>query len=138
MPANIDESKEFSSLKDDANEMTRNCKSNPPYDDLRLQLCKIAAGLHSDRYLKEADCIRKATEKPANMQEEEFRKRLEQEEIFVSPMAFKALAGKGHPDFVTSLQQDASEYLAHLFALFEKDAKSNGTKDLSEVIYFRV
>ena len=70
------------------------------------------------------------------MQEEEFRKRLEQEEIFVSPMAFKALAGKGHPDFATSLQQDASEYLAHLFDLFEKDAKSNGTKDLSKLFTF--
>ena len=51
-------------------------------------------------------------------------------------MAFKALAGKGHPDFATSLQQDASEYLAHLFALFEKDAKSNGTKDLSKLFTF--
>merc|ERR1711988_1052356 len=127
---------EFKKLKDIATETFRNCGNKLPSDDMTLQLCKLASGLHSDRYLKEAEVVRSTMEKPYNMEEDEFRKKLKEEEIYISPMAFKSLAGKGHPDFKTSLQQDASEYLAHLFNLFEKDAKSNGTKDLSKLFTF--
>ena len=128
--------KEFSNLKNSADDCFRNSKS--PSEDLLLQLSKLATGLHSDRYLKEADVIRSTMEKPYNMEEGEFRKKLQQEEIFISPMAIKSLVGKGHADFSTSLQQDASEYLAHLLNLLEKDAKDNGNNrdDLSKYFTF--
>ena len=64
--------KEFSNLKNSADDCFRNSKS--PSEDLLLQLSKLATGLHSDRYLKEADVIRSTMEKPYNMEEGEFRK----------------------------------------------------------------
>ena len=127
---------EFKKLKDIATETFRNCGNKLPSDDMTLQLCKLASGLHSDRYLKEAEVVRSTMEKPYNMEEDEFRKKLKEEEIYISPMAFKSLAGKGHPDFKTSLQQDASEYLAHLFNLLETEAKSSNQQDLSKLFTF--
>ena len=32
---------------------------------------------------------------------------------------FKSLVGKGHPEFSTKRQQDAQEFLLHLFSMIE-------------------
>ena len=37
----------------------------------------------------------------------------------IRPEMFKTLIGKGHPEFSTKRQQDAQEYLLHLFGIIE-------------------
>ncbi|WIA38798.1 hypothetical protein OEZ86_002085 [Tetradesmus obliquus] len=43
-----------------------------------------------------------------------------QEANSVRPAAFKALVGKGHPEFSSGRQQDAAEYLTHLLQLISR------------------
>merc|ERR1712226_1329350 len=40
----------------------------------------------------------------------------------MGPLMFKNLVGKGHPEFSTKRQQDAQEYLLHLFSLIERNS----------------
>ena len=74
-------------------------KSAPedPTTDLLCQLAKLRAGLCTDRYT-------------ASGEEEEAA-------VCVQPRMLKALVGKGHPEFSSSRQQDAQEYLQHLMEL---------------------
>ena len=37
----------------------------------------------------------------------------------VAPRMFKSLVGRGHPEFSTNRQQDAQEYLLHIFNIIE-------------------
>ena len=37
----------------------------------------------------------------------------------VRPQMFRTLVGRGHQEFATKRQQDAQEYLLHLFTLIE-------------------
>lgn len=37
----------------------------------------------------------------------------------IRPYMFKMLVGKGHPEFQTERQQDATEYLRHLFTFMQ-------------------
>ena len=43
---------------------------------------------------------------------------LEQEGI--APQMFKALVGRGHPEFSTNRQQDAQEFFLHLFTTIDR------------------
>lgn len=45
------------------------------------------------------------------------------------PSMFKALIGKGHPEFATMKQQDAEEFLTHLFKVIRTDAKKQGIEE---------
>jgi ubiquitin carboxyl-terminal hydrolase 5/13 len=42
------------------------------------------------------------------------------------PVGFKALVGKGHPEFATMKQQDSEEFLTHLLEVLRRDAKKMG------------
>jgi len=46
----------------------------------------------------------------------------------VRPWAFKALVGKGHPEFSTGRQQDASEFLQHLLELMARAERSGAAR----------
>ena len=74
-----------------------------PADDLETQLRKLAEGLLSGRYSHpDQDMVGKA-----NGAEVPHQRGL-------TPAMFKHLIGRGHPEFSSSRQQDASELLMHL------------------------
>ncbi|KAI9888734.1 MAG: hypothetical protein M1814_006466 [Vezdaea aestivalis] len=75
--------------------------TNDPAQDLETQLCKIADGLLSGRYSKpDADI--------GVVDDVKYQKGL-------APSMFKHLIGRGHEEFSTMRQQDAFEFLMHLF-----------------------
>lgn len=46
----------------------------------------------------------------------------------VPPRRFKALVGKGHPEFSTGHQQDACEFYIHLMQLLERAERKSGDR----------
>ncbi len=46
---------------------------------------------------------------------------------------FKSLIGKGHSEFSTNRQQDALEFMQHLFSLIECSERQNGGEDPTRV-----
>lgn len=42
----------------------------------------------------------------------------------ISPLMFKTLVGRGHPDFSTKKQQDAQEFFLHILNLIERNSRN--------------
>lgn len=42
----------------------------------------------------------------------------------ISPLMFKTLVGRGHPDFSTKKQQDAQEFFLHVLNLIERNSRN--------------
>ena len=74
-------------------------------NDLLAQLAKLADGLTTDRY--------------AAGNESELA-------VCVQPRMFKALVGKGHPEFSSARQQDAQEYLGHFLGMLQRMERKAG------------
>lgn len=55
----------------------------------------------------------------------------------ISPVMFKNLIGRNHPDFSTKQQQDAQEFVLHLFQLLEKHTP-NGAANPANALRFVV
>jgi hypothetical protein len=70
-----------------------------------VQLAKLADGLTTDRY--------------AAGNESELA-------VCVQPRMFKALVGKGHPEFSSARQQDAQEYLGHFLGMLQRMERKAG------------
>lgn len=51
------------------------------------------------------------------------------DQVGIAPRMFKALIGRGHPEFSTNRQQDAQEFLLHFINMVE--VNSTPTKHLS-------
>lgn len=89
-----------------------------PSNCLDCQMNKIAHGLISGRYaVPDPDIpqlVNESTEKDLRVCPV-FQKG-------VPPMMFKALVGRGHPEFSTMRQQDAEEFLRHIFELIQRHA----------------
>ncbi|CAE7217805.1 unnamed protein product [Rhizoctonia solani] len=84
------------------------CSVALPAECLECQMRKIADGLCSGRYSK-----------PSALNTIQNEKNAEDTVRFqdgLRPASFKALVGKGHPEFATMRQQDAEEFLEHLLA----------------------
>lgn len=77
-----------------------------PAQDFETQMRKLAHGLLSGRYSK-PDSDVSASESSVELP---YQRGL-------SPSMFKHLIGKGHPEFSTMRQQDAFEFLLHLFKI---------------------
>ncbi|KAE8348173.1 hypothetical protein BDV28DRAFT_153138 [Aspergillus coremiiformis] len=77
-----------------------------PAEDLETQMRKLADGILSGRYSRPGINVIVAPELPEASQ----RKGL-------APAMFKHLVGRGHEEFSTMRQQDAFEFLLHLFKL---------------------
>jgi ubiquitin carboxyl-terminal hydrolase 5/13 len=75
-----------------------------PAQDLETQLRKLADGILSGRYSRPDSRM----VSPADIQEAAHQKGL-------APAMFKYLVGQGHEEFATMRQQDAFEFLLHLF-----------------------
>ncbi|KAI9783468.1 MAG: hypothetical protein M1816_001350 [Peltula sp. TS41687] len=102
-----------------------------PAEDLETQLRKMADGLLSGRYSRpDTDVI--ASEHTA---ENPYQKGL-------APAMLKYLIGRGHAEFSTMRQQDAHEFLLHLFKLISRSAHPpslpNPTTDFSFVMEQRL
>lgn len=89
-----------------------------PAEDLETQLRKLADGILSGRYSKpDSDVV--AQPETSELQ---YQKGL-------NPSMFKHLVGRGHEEFATMRQQDAFEFLLHLFKLINVSNSSNPAND---------
>lgn len=104
-----------------------------PSEDLISMTGKLAVGLLSERYTQpvktitreEADAVMSDAQANADAP-----KTAPYEPSSVRPTAFKAVIGKGHPEFSTSRQQDASEFFQHLLECWSR-AERTGASRLS-------
>ncbi|CAG1988548.1 unnamed protein product [Fusarium graminearum] len=91
-----------------------------PAADLETQLRKVADGLLSGRYSKpDTEIAREAATHQKGL----------------APAMLKHLIGRGHEEFSTMRQQDALEFLQHLFKLITRSSHSDG-KDPTEPFRF--
>uniref|UniRef100_A0A3Q2VSK1 Ubiquitin carboxyl-terminal hydrolase n=1 Tax=Haplochromis burtoni TaxID=8153 RepID=A0A3Q2VSK1_HAPBU len=58
------------------------------------------------------------------------------DQIGIAPQMFKALVGRGHPEFSTNRQQDAQEFLLHFINMVERNCRSGSNP--SEAFRFLV
>jgi ubiquitin carboxyl-terminal hydrolase 5/13 len=86
-----------------------------PAEDLETQLRKMADGLLSGRYSKIDNSVNSDSEV-------RYQKGL-------APAMLKHLIGRGHAEFSTMRQQDALEFLQHLFKLITRSQHSGDSKD---------
>lgn len=92
--------------------------TDTPAEDLETQLRKLADGLLSGRYSKPDTDVHAIPETP----EVPHQKGL-------SPAMFKHLIGRGHEEFSTMRQQDAFEFLLHLFKNVSISNRFNPAQD---------
>ncbi|KAH8704692.1 putative ubiquitin C-terminal hydrolase [Talaromyces proteolyticus] len=89
-----------------------------PAEDFETQMRKLADGLLSGRYSK-PDTMVSATPDSTEVPHQKG----------LPPAMFKYLIGRGHPEFSTMRQQDAFEFLLHLFKLVTLSKHSSGHKN---------
>ncbi|VFV18461.1 ubiquitin carboxyl-terminal [Lynx pardinus] len=97
-----------------------------PTQDFSTQVAKLGHGLLSGEYSKPAPESGDGEQVP------------EQKEVQdgIAPRMFKALIGKGHPEFSTNRQQDAQEFFLHLINMVERNCRSS--ENPNEVFRFLV
>lgn len=96
-----------------------------PAEDLETQLRKLADGILSGRYSVPETNIHANPDDP----EVPHQKGL-------APAMFKHLVGRGHEEFSTMRQQDAFEFLLHLFKLMNVSNRSSPQRDPVESFRF--
>ncbi|CZT45282.1 related to ubiquitin thiolesterase [Rhynchosporium secalis] len=94
-----------------------------PAQDLETQLRKIGDGIHSGRYSISDPDVRTEEDKIA------YQKGL-------APAMLKVLIGKGHAEFSTMRQQDAFEFLLHLFKFITRSRHEAPLQDPTESFRF--
>ncbi|KAK6374165.1 ubiquitin C-terminal hydrolase Ubp14 [Lithohypha guttulata] len=93
-------------------------QASNPADDLETQLRKLAEGILSGRYSKPNSDIVAQPDTPEVPHQQG-----------LSPAMFKHLVGRGHEEFSTMRQQDAFEFLLHLFKLINVSNRSHPDQD---------
>ncbi|XP_048460258.1 ubiquitin carboxyl-terminal hydrolase 13 [Rhincodon typus] len=99
-----------------------------PTQDFDTQMAKLGHGLLSGQYSKPP----MKSEVIEQVMKEEYKPHPQG----MVPRMFKALIGKGHPEFSSNRQQDALEFFLHLINLINRN--NNGSDDPSEVFRFMV
>lgn len=89
---------------------------------LMCQVSKLFEGIYSGRYSEKK--IAKKIEYEGQSEEE--KAKVEYQQDGVKPHMFKTLVGKDHPEFKTSLQQDAQEYLHHVLEKLQRMERAQG------------
>lgn len=89
-----------------------------PAEDLETQLRKLADGILSGRYSKPETNVHATPDTPEVPHQNG-----------LSPAMFKHLVGRGHEEFATMRQQDAFEFLLHLFKLINVSNSSAPMQD---------
>ncbi|KAM3613905.1 uncharacterized protein V6R79_006797 [Siganus canaliculatus] len=97
-----------------------------PTQDFKTQVAKLGYGLLSGEYSKPAP----------DPGDENGASEPRGDQIGIAPRMFKALVGRGHPEFSTNRQQDAQEFLLHFINMVERNCRS-GTNP-SEAFRFLV
>ncbi|EEH16300.2 hypothetical protein PABG_06387 [Paracoccidioides brasiliensis Pb03] len=98
--------------------MTEPPPAAAPAEDLETQLRKLSDGIHSGRYsFPDPDVAISAHSADVVYQKG------------LAPAMFKHLVGRGHEEFSTMRQQDAFEFLLHLFKLITRSKHSDGLQD---------
>lgn len=107
---------------------TTSCYADPS-TCFECQMSKVADGLLSGRYSvpRVAPPATDSTDTPGPIFQEGIR-----------PIMFKSLVGKGHSEFSTMKQQDAGEFMKHLFEVIQRSSKSLGTEDPTSIFRFAV
>lgn len=89
-----------------------------PAEDLETQLRKLADGILSGRYSRPETNVHATPDTPEVPHQNG-----------LSPAMFKHLVGRGHTEFATMRQQDAFEFLLHLFKLINVSNSSTPAQD---------
>lgn len=89
-----------------------------PVNDFNVQMAKLGDGLCSGKY--------------SSIGEDS----LDTGTNGIKPTMFKNLIGKNHPDFSTKQQQDAQEFMLHLFSIIEHN--SRGALNPTEAFKFQI
>uniref|UniRef100_A0A3P8WWJ0 Ubiquitin carboxyl-terminal hydrolase n=1 Tax=Cynoglossus semilaevis TaxID=244447 RepID=A0A3P8WWJ0_CYNSE len=85
-----------------------------PTQDFKTQVAKLGYGLLSGEYSKPAP----------DPGEENESSEPRGDQVGIAPRMFKALVGRGHPEFSTNRQQDAQEFLLHFINMVERNSRS--------------
>ncbi|XP_066567891.1 ubiquitin carboxyl-terminal hydrolase 5 isoform X1 [Amia ocellicauda] len=86
-----------------------------PTQDFKTQVAKLGYGLLSGEYSKPAlDPVEDPSVAPEP----------KGDQVGIAPRMFKALIGRGHPEFSTNRQQDAQEFLLHFINMVERNCRS--------------
>ncbi|MFT7815976.1 ubiquitin carboxyl-terminal hydrolase 5 isoform X1 [Arapaima gigas] len=98
-----------------------------PSQDFKTQVAKLGYGLLSGEYSKPAH---DPGDDPSSASEPRG------DQVGIAPRMFKALIGRGHPEFSTNRQQDAQEFLLHFINMVERNCRSG--ENPSEAFRFLV
>ncbi|XP_056459207.1 ubiquitin carboxyl-terminal hydrolase 13 isoform X1 [Gadus chalcogrammus] len=101
-----------------------------PSQDFATQMAKLGYGLLSGQFSKPP----MKSELIEQVMKEEHKVLDWHQQKGLSPKMFKALVSKGHPEFSSSRQQDAQEFLQHVITLVERN--SGGSENPSDVFRF--
>eukprot|EP00331_Platyophrya_macrostoma_P018007 CAMPEP_0176475022 /NCGR_PEP_ID=MMETSP0127-20121128/43368_1 /TAXON_ID=938130 /ORGANISM="Platyophrya macrostoma, Strain WH" /LENGTH=804 /DNA_ID=CAMNT_0017870557 /DNA_START=15 /DNA_END=2429 /DNA_ORIENTATION=- len=104
-------------------------------DCFQCQLSKVAVGLWSGKYSVKKEAKPEMIEGPDGKM---YEKEMDPYQDGIRPFMFKLLAGKGHPEFSTDKQQDAGEYLRHIFSLLQKSEKQEKLEDITNLFKFKL
>ncbi|XP_053288737.1 ubiquitin carboxyl-terminal hydrolase 5 [Pleuronectes platessa] len=85
-----------------------------PTQDFKTQVAKLGYGLLSGEYCKPA----------SDPGDENGASEPRGDQVGIAPRMFKALIGRGHPEFSTNRQQDAHEFLLHYINMVERNCRS--------------
>uniref|UniRef100_A0A8C5PHV7 Ubiquitin carboxyl-terminal hydrolase n=1 Tax=Leptobrachium leishanense TaxID=445787 RepID=A0A8C5PHV7_9ANUR len=96
-----------------------------PTQDFNTQVAKLGNGLLSGEHSK-----------PAVEKENDAASEQRGLQDGIAPRMFKALVGKGHPEFSTNRQQDAQEFFLHFINMVERNCRSSSNPN--EVFRFLV
>lgn len=112
---------------------TTNCTNPSPANCFECQMAKVADGLLSGRY----SVPRQPDEADVGFEPSEHAGESKPPVAFqegIRPSMFKALVGKDHADFSTMKQQDAGEFLLHLFELVRNSARAQNEEDPTKIL----
>ncbi|KAI4883704.1 hypothetical protein NFI96_031575 [Prochilodus magdalenae] len=98
-----------------------------PTQDFKTQVAKLGYGLLSGEYSKPA---------PDPGDDPSASSEPRGDQVGIAPRMFKALVGRGHPEFSTNRQQDAQEFLLHFINMVERNCRSGSNP--SEAFRFLV
>ncbi|KAJ5475056.1 Ubiquitin carboxyl-terminal hydrolase 14 [Penicillium diatomitis] len=118
----------FQSRYYDPNGQSPHCQT--PAQDLETQMRKLADGLLSGRYSRPDSRV------AMSMASSEASSPIHQKGLL--PAMFKHLIGQGHPEFKTMRQQDAFEFLLHLFKNVSLSKHLDGRANPVEKFRFQV
>jgi len=94
-----------------------------PTQDFHTQMAKLAHGLLSGMYSRGPE----QSGDESGVREQGVR-----------PRMFKALVGKGHPEFSTMRQQDALEFLQHILTIIHQKERAAGGLDSAKSFEFQL